>query len=366
MRTPEARRVFNFCAGPAAIAESVLEEARADMLSYRGSGMSVMEISHRSALADDLFEEAEANLRRLLGVPKNYRVLFLQGGGSQQFSMVPMNFLRSDESAEYILTGHWGAKAIGQAGLEGTPHVAWSGEEERFVRVPENAELDLLERSAYTYFTSNETIQGVQFDAEPTGLSPLVCDASSDFLSRPVEIDRFGLLYACAQKNAGPSGLTVVIISDEMLDRTKPNLHRMFDYREHAAAGSRLNTPPMFSVYLFLLITRWIEQDMGGLSALAVHNQAKADTLYARLDRQSDFYTTHAKPTSRSIMNVTFRTPSAELDAEFLAAAKRRDLTHLAGHRSVGGMRASIYNAMPVAGVEALCELLDEFRDAHQ
>lgn len=356
-------RKFNFCAGPAVMPEVVLEQARDEMLSYRGSGLSVMEISHRTPLADEMFAEAEENLRRLLRVPDSFRVLFLQGGGQLQFSMVPMNFLRPDEAANYIVTGHWGRKAIEVAGLEGNVHIAWDGGEgdANYVRVPANGELDLAEDAAYTYFTSNETIQGVQFHSEPEAVGPLVCDASSDFLSRPVDLARYGLYSACAQKNAGPSGLTIVLVSDEMLDRQKAGLHKMLDYRRHADAGSRLNTPPMFAVYLFGLITRWIERDMGGLEALAERNERQAQRLYATLDDLDDVFATHAERASRSRMNVTFRCLDSDLDAVFLHQAEQRGLVQLEGHRSVGGMRASIYNAMPEAGVDALRELLVEF-----
>lgn len=362
-------RKFNFCAGPAVMPEVVLEQARDEMLSYRGAGMSVMEISHRTPIADEMFEEAEENLRRLLKVPDGFRVIFLQGGGQLQFSMVPMNFLRKGDVANYIVTGHWGQKAIEVAGLEGRAHVAWDGgrggageaHEGNYVRVPDDEELDLAQGAAYTYFTSNETIQGVQFSNEPAAVGPLVCDASSDFLSRPVDLDGYGLYYACAQKNAGPSGLTVVLVSEEMLATQKSGLHKMLDYRRHADAGSRLNTPPMFAVYLFLLITRWIERDMGGLETLAVRNERKAQRLYAALDGLSDVFATHAARESRSRMNVTFRCVDPSLDAVFLDEAERRGLLQLKGHRSVGGMRASIYNAMPEAGIEALEALLEEF-----
>ena len=365
-------RVFNFCAGPAAIPLAVLEQARDEMLSFRGSGMSVMEISHRSPLADAVFEEVEENLRQLMKIPDNYRVLFLQGGGQMQFSMVPMNFLREDAMADYVLTGHWGEKAIGQGQLEGRTHVAWTGAEDGYIRVPGDHELRLMDDAAYTYFTSNETIQGVQFAQEPASPSPLICDASSDFLSAPVDIERYGFLYACAQKNAGPSGLTIVIVSDEMLERVKPGLHKMLDYRRHADAGSRLNTPPTFSIYLFLLVSRWLQQDIGGLEAMKQRNGKQAKLLYDALDRYSDFYATHAEPASRSKMNVTFRCLAAEpetaaaLDAEFLIKAEKNKLMQLKGHRSVGGMRASIYNAMPMEGVEALVEFLEQFRAQHR
>ena len=356
-----SERVVNFCAGPAVLPEPVLEEVRRDLLALPGVGMSILEISHRSKWADDIFEEAEANLRELWAIPKDYRVLFLQGGAQLQFSMIPINFL-DGAVADYIVTGTWGAKAVKEAEREGTAHIAWDGRPDNCVRVPRGDELQLSDEARYVYFTSNETIQGVQFGTEPpVGDVPLVCDCSSDFLSRPVEVDRYGLLYACAQKNAGPAGLTVVVVSDELLERRRDGLHSMLDYRRHAEAGSRLNTPPMFAIYVFLLVTRWIRDEMDGLEALESFNRKKAQLLYDTLDSLPDFYRTHAEPGSRSMMNVTFRTPSPEVDARFLEQASARGLEQLKGHRSVGGMRASIYNAMPRAGVERLRDFLVDF-----
>ena len=358
-----SERVVNFCAGPAVLPEPVLQEAQRDLMSLPGVGMSILEISHRSKWADAIFEEAEANLRALLEIPSGHRVLFLQGGAQLQFSMIPLNFLDGG-IADYVVTGTWGAKAIKEAEREGTARLAWDGRPDNCIRTPRDGELHLSDDASYVYFTSNETIQGVQFGSEPTVESiPLICDASSDFLSRPVDISRYGLLYACAQKNAGPAGLAVVIVSDELLERRREGLHSMLDYRRHAEAGSRLNTPPMFAIYVFLLVTRWIRDEMGGLEALERFNRDKSQLLYDVLDEQADFYQTHAVPECRSMMNVTFRTASPELDARFLEQASRRGLEQLKGHRSVGGMRASIYNAMPQAGVEALRDFLVEFSE---
>jgi len=361
-----SERVFNFSAGPAAIPLPVLEQVRAEMLSLPGAGMSVLEISHRSKWFDAILGEAEENLRRILAVPKGYHVVFLQGGAQLQFDMVPINFLDAEHSADYVLTGSWGAKALEEARISGSARVAWDGKPERWVRVPRSSELDLDPDARYVHFTSNETIQGVQFREPPdTGAVPLVCDASSDFLSRPIDVSRYGLIYACAQKNAGPAGMTVVVLHDDLLARRREGLHRMLDYRSHVDGGSRYNTSPVFPIYVFGLITRWIEREMGGLSALTRVNEEKAKVLYDALDEHAGFYTAHAERDSRSVMNVTFRLPSEELEKEFLAGAAARGLVELKGHRSVGGVRASIYNAMTRAGVEALRDWMVEFHTAH-
>ncbi|HVS63238.1 MAG TPA: 3-phosphoserine/phosphohydroxythreonine transaminase [Thermoanaerobaculia bacterium] len=360
-----SERVFNFSAGPAAIPLPVLERVRDEMLSLPGAGMSVLEISHRSKWFDAILGEAVENLRRILAVPQDYHVVFLQGGAQLQFDMVPINFLAADRSADYVLTGSWGAKALAEARISGGARVAWDGKLDRYVRVPQSSELDLDPDARYVHFTSNETIQGVQFRNPPeTGTVPLVCDASSDFLSRPVDVSRFGLIYACAQKNAGPAGMTVVILHDDLLAKRRDGLHSMLDYRCHVEGGSRFNTSPVFPIYVFGLITRWIEGEMGGLAALARANEEKAKLLYDALDEHADFYAAHAERDSRSVMNVTFRLPSEELDQEFLAGAAERGMAQLKGHRSVGGARASIYNAMPRAGVEALRDWMVEFREA--
>jgi phosphoserine aminotransferase len=280
--------------------------------------------------------------------------------------MVPMNLLRGRSvPAQFVLTGSWGKKAIDEAKREGEVSLAWDGSEHQFRRTPGDDELALDPDAAYLHFTSNETIQGVQFASAPAaGDVPLVCDASSDFLSRSVDVSRYGLIYACAQKNAGPAGMTVVIVSDQLLSIRREGLHSMLDYRLHADAGSRFNTSPVFPIYVFGLITRWIEGQMGGLDALAAHNRSKARILYQALDDHADFFLAHAHQSSRSTMNLTFRLPTEELDREFLQGAEARGMAQLKGHRSVGGVRASIYNAMPVAGVEALRDWMVEFRAA--
>ena len=362
------RRVFNFSPGPAVLPLPVLEEVQRDLLALPDAGSSVLEISHRSATFDGILAEAESNLRELLAVPDDYRVLFLQGGAQLQFSMIPMNLLRhSDLPATYILTGSWGTKAAIEARREGEVHVAWDGADANFVRVPADEELDLPEASSYVYYTSNETIQGVQFRRPPdVGDTPLLCDVSSDFLSGPVPVRDFGLLYACAQKNAGTAGLTVVIVSDRLLERCGSDLHSMLSYRRHAEKGSRLNTPNVFGVYVFLLVTRWLRDEVGGLEAAAARAQAKTGLIYDALDRDGgDFYVPHAEPGSRSRMNVTFRLRRGDLEPAFVAAAAERDLVGLKGHRSVGGFRASLYNAMSMEGAERLRDFMLAFRADH-
>lgn len=384
------RRVFNFSAGPAVLPLPVLKEVQRDLPALPGVGSSILEISHRSGTFDAVLAEAESNLRELLAVPDDYRVLFLQGGAQMQFSMVPLNLLRDgDLPATYILTGAWGSKAAVEAHREGQVHVAWDGAAEEgsggqgtrrpdgsapphrsaanFVRVPADRELDLPAASAYVHYTSNETIQGVQFRRPPAvGDAPLVCDASSDFLSGPVSVRDFGLLYACAQKNAGPAGLTVVILSDRLLDRCALDLHSMLSYRRLARKASRLNTPNVFGVYVFLLVTRWLRDEVGGLEQATAHAEAKTGLIYDALDRDGgEFYVPHAEPASRSRMNVTFRLRRPELEPAFVAAAAERDLVALEGHRSVGGFRASLYNAMPMEGAERLRDFMLEFRAAH-
>ena len=362
------RRVFNFSPGPAVLPVPVLEEIQRDLLALPGAGNSVLEISHRSPAFDAILAEAEANLRELLAVPDDYQVLFLQGGASLQFSMIPINLLRGqDLPASYILTGAWGSKAAVEAAREGEVHVAWDGKGDNFVRVPDDAELDLPAASAYLHYTSNETIQGVQFRRPPAvGDAPLVCDVSSDFLSRPVDVRQFGLLYACAQKNAGPSGLTLVVVSDRLLERCGDDLHSMLSYRRQAEKGSRLNTPNVFGVYVFLLITRWLRDEVGGLEAAGEWAAAKSELIYDVLDRDGgEFFVAHAEWESRSRMNVTFRLRRPELEEAFVAGAAERDLVSIKGHRSVGGFRISAYNAMPKEGVERLREYMLEFRAAH-
>jgi phosphoserine aminotransferase len=357
-------RVHNFSAGPAALPLPVLEQAQRELLSLPGLGMSVMEISHRGKVFTEIIQSATANLRTLLKLPDNYKILYLQGGASMQFSMIPTNLLRgSGKPADYILTGVWGSKAIKEAQKEGTTRVAWTGKADGFVRVPKNSELDLDPNAAYVHFTSNETIEGVEFFAEPeVGAAPLVCDASSDFLSRPIPMDKYGLIYAGAQKNVGPSGLAVVIIREDLLARIPAGLPSMLDYRVAAENDSLYNTPPTFGIYMVGLVAKWLLETVGGLDKMEIINRKKAELLYAAIDASAGFYKGHATPESRSIMNVTFRLPDEALEKEFVKQAEARGLSQLKGHRSVGGIRASIYNAITVESVQALVAFMEEFR----
>jgi phosphoserine aminotransferase len=356
-------RVLNFSAGPGVLPLSVLEQVRADLISLPGVGASALEVSHRSTWFEAVIEEAEANLRALLGISERHRVLFCQGGATLQFSMVPMNLLRgNDHPADFVLTGSWGGKAVPEAAKEGNARIAWTNEDEHFVRVPTSDELtrSLDADPAYAHITTNETIQGVEYPdtpALPDGCT-LVADCSSDFLSRPVDVARYGVLYAGAQKNAGPAGVTVVIVRDDVLARVPEGLPTMMDYPTYAESRSMHNTPPVFAIYVLLLVTRWIRDEVGGLEQMAARNRDKAALLYDVIDEFPDFYRGHAQPGSRSSMNVTFRLPTPELEVRFLQEAKEEGLTELRGHRSVGGIRASVYNAMPIEGVERLAALM--------
>jgi len=349
-------RVFNFSPGPAVLPLTVVEQARDELLALPGVGMSVLEISHRSPAFDTILEETLARLRSLLAIGSDYEIVLLQGGASLQFSMVPMNLLRGrSEKADYVLTGTWGSTAIKEARREGGVHVAWDGGTTNYDRLPTTGQIALSDNPAYVHVTSNETIQGVQWKSLPdVGTAPVVCDCSSDFLSRPIDVSKYGLIYACAQKNAGIAGVTVVIIRKDLLQRSSDELPRMLDYRTYVKEGSRPNTPPVFAVYILGLVCRWLQDEIGGLEAMAHHNASKARLLYDVLDGSGGFYAGHAQPECRSDMNVTFRLPDASLEKEFVTQAAAKGLVDLKGHRSVGGIRASIYNAMPVAGVEAL------------
>ena len=333
-------------------------------------GASALEVSHRSPWFTSVIEEAEANLRQLLDIPDRYHVLFCQGGASMQFSMVPMNLLGGrGDSADHVVTGSWGVKAVAEAEKEGHVRVAWTGAQERYVRVPDTEELleAMAPGAAYVHVTTNETIQGVEFPSTPIVPDdvPLVADASSDFLSRPVEIDRFGLIYAGAQKNAGPAGVTIVIVRDDLLADIPEGLPSTLDYRTYVKHRSLYNTPPVFAIYVLMLVTRWIRDDVGGLVEMGARNREKAALVYDAIDAARDFYRGHAEPDARSLMNVTFRLPTAELEAAFVAEAAERGMVELRGHRSVGGIRASLYNAMPRDGVEALVAFMEGFHERH-
>ena len=358
------KRIFNFSAGPATLPLPVLEEAQQELLSYQDSGMSVLEMSHRSSWIGEIFANAEDNLRALLQIPKNYHVLFLQGGARLQFAMIPLNFLGAKRSADYVLTGSWGKYAIEEAEQQGNVRLAWSGKKDNFVRVPRSDELDLDSEAAYIHFTSNETIQGVEFQEEPVvGNVPLICDMSSDFISRPLPVERYAMLYAGAQKNAGPAGVTIVVIRDDLLKLIPAGLPKMLDYRTHVENKSLYNTPPVFAVYIVSLVTKWLRNDIGGLEAIHSFNKQKADRLYQVIDESENYYRGHAELESRSLMNVTWRLPTEELEKKFLSEASKAGLCELKGHRSVGGIRASIYNAMPKEGVEALAAFMMAFRE---
>jgi phosphoserine aminotransferase len=353
-------RVYNFSAGPAALPEDVLRQAAAEMLDWHGSGQSVMEMSHRGKEFIAIAEAAEADLRELLAVPDGYQVLFLQGGASLQFEMLPMNLMRGKAVADYVHTGEWAKKAIKAAQGFAAVNIAASAEDRSFTYVPEQAQWRLTEDAAYVHYTANETIGGVEFGWVPdTGEVPLVSDMSSNILSRPVDVARHGLIYAGAQKNIGPAGLTIVLIRWDLIGVGQPAPSPMLDYATHAKAESMYNTPPTYGIYVAGLVFRHL-LDHGGLGAAEERNIAKAALLYDYLD-SSDFYANPVAPNDRSRMNVPFTLADASLDAEFLAGAKERGMVQLKGHRSVGGMRASLYNAMPIAGVQALVDYLTEF-----
>ena len=353
-------RIFNFAAGPAILPLPVLEEAQRDLVALPGVGMSVMEISHRSKTFERILAQAEADIRTLAGIPAEYKVVFLQGGASLQFSMVPMNLLSPGATADYLITGDWGKKALKEAKKVGATHVAATTEDGRFKRVPSQQELKLTAGAAYVHMTSNETIHGVEWRQLPdVGHAPLVCDSSSDIFSRPIDVPKFGLIYAGAQKNLGPSGVTIVVVREDLLARSQDALPTMLNLKTQAENGSMYNTPPTFGVYILGLVMKWLI-GQGGLAAIGAVNERKASALYAELDR-SGFWRPHADKDSRSRMNVTFRLPTEELETKFAKDATAAGLDGLKGHRSVGGIRASIYNAFPEAGVTALVQFMQEF-----
>src|SRR5260370_1280848 len=353
-------RIYNFSAGPAILPLPVLQEAQRGLLSLPGVGMAVMEISHRSKTFDEIISRADSGLRELVTLPENYVCLFLQGRASLQFSMVPMNFLPAEGSADYIITGSWGKKALKEGKRAGTVNIAATMADGGFTRVPGPDELNLNSKAAYVHFTTNETIEGVEWKHEPeVGDVPLVADASSDILSRAIPVEKYALIYAGAQKNMGPSGVTLVIVRDDLLQRIPNGLHTMLDYRTHVENKSLYNTPNTWGIYIISLVCTWL-QEKGGLAAMERENEAKANLLYDAIDA-TGFYRGHADGDCRSIMNVTFRLPSEELEKEFTAEATALGLDGLKGHRSVGGIRASIYNAFPVEGVKALVSFMKEF-----
>lgn len=353
-------RPYNFSAGPAMLPESVLNQAREEMLDWNGSGMCVAEMSHRGKEYMSIATAAEADLRALLGIPDNYKVLFLQGGASSQFAMVPLNLLRGATDADYIKTGSWSKKAVQEAKRYCTVAVTEGAVDGHFTSVPAQGDLLLGDDAAYVHYTPNETIEGVEFPYVPeTGDKSLVADMSSTILSRPIDISRFGLIYAGAQKNVGPAGLTLVIVREDLIGQPMEGTPTMFDYKIHADNGSMYNTPPTYAWYLAGLVFKWLGE-LGGLERMAVINERKARLLYDAIDTSS-FYANPVRPDCRSWMNVPFTLANPELDASFLSEAKGAGLLTLKGHRSVGGMRASIYNAMPEEGVKALVDFMAEF-----
>lgn len=357
-------RIYNFSAGPAVLPREVLEQAREELVNWRGCGMSVMEMSHRGKEYMGIQAQAESDLRELMNIPANYKVLFLQGGASSQFAMVPMNLLRGRTAADYLNTGEWSKKAIKEAKKYCTVNVVASSEDRNFSYAPSQSEWRLNPDAAYVHYTPNETIGGVEIFWTPdTGDVPLVADMSSTILSRPMDVSKYGVIYAGAQKNIGPAGVTVVIVREDLLGQTLPGTPTMFDYKTHADNDSMYNTPPTYGIYIAGLVFKWLK-DKGGLTAMEQINIAKSRLLYDYLD-STDFYRSPVAPENRSRMNVPFTLKDASLDEEFLKGAKSRGLLQLKGHRSVGGMRASIYNAMPIEGVQALVEYMKEFEKAH-
>ena len=360
------KRVHNFNAGPSILPVSVLEKAQAELLDYAGCGMSVMEMSHRSKEFEGIIQTAEADLRELMGIPANYKIVFVQGGATLNFAMIPMNFRPAGTSADYIVTGAWSKTANKEASKLGATKLAFTSEAENFTRLPAQEALVLDPSAAYLHFCHNETIHGVEFRTEPVAPAgvPLICDMSSDFLSQPVDVTRYDMIYAGAQKNAGPAGVVVCIIKEDLLARVPEKMPALLDYRLLAESGSLHNTPPCWSIYMVGLVFKWLK-DLGGLPAVYKLNQEKADLIYGAIDASGGYYRGHAKPEARSIMNVPFRMQSEELEDLFVKEAKKADFIGLKGHRSVGGLRASIYNALPIESAKALAVFMADFQKAH-
>ena len=358
-------RVYNFSAGPAVLPEEVLKEAAEEMLDYRGCGMSVMEMSHRSKMFEEIIQTAEADLRDLMGIPENYKVLFMQGGASLQFAMVPMNFMKN-KVADYIITGQWAKKAWNEAKLFGTANAVASSADKTFSYIPDCSDLPISEHADYVYICENNTIYGTKFKTLPnTKGKPLVADISSCFLTEPVDVEKYAMLYGGAQKNVGPAGVVIAVIREDMItEDVLPGTPTMMRYKTHADAGSLYNTPPAYGIYICGKVFKWIK-NRGGLEAMKEYNEKKAKLLYDFLD-QSKLFTGTVEKKDRSLMNVPFVTGDTDLDALFVKEAKAAGLENLKGHRTVGGMRASIYNAMPMAGVEKLVTFMEDFEKKHQ
>ncbi|MBS4179546.1 3-phosphoserine/phosphohydroxythreonine transaminase [Lederbergia citrea] len=356
------RDVYNFNAGPSALPLAVLEKAQQELVDFRGTGMSIMELSHRSPAYEEVHNQAIARLKSLYSIPENYEVLFLQGGASLQFSMIPMNFLQPEKKAGYVMTGVWSEKAFAEAKLFGEPYHVASTKESNYHIIPRMDELQYYERDAYLHLTSNNTIYGTQWkDFPDTGDVPLIADMSSDIMSKPIDVSKFAMIYAGAQKNLGPSGVTVVIIRKDILEKANPNIPTMLKYSTHAKSNSLYHTPPTFGIYMLGEVLSWIEES-GGLEAIAKQNEEKAKLIYDAIDNSNGFYLGHADIESRSLMNITFRLADEELEKKFLMEAKSAGFVGLNGHRSVGGCRASTYNAVPLEACKALSEFMKQFQ----
>lgn len=355
------KRIFNFSAGPAILPEEVLLQAQKDFFTLPGVGMSILEISHRSKTFDAIHASAKDGLKKLLGISDDYHILFLQGGASLQFSMVPMNLMPPVNKADYIVTGTWSKKAVKEAKRVGTVNIAASTEAENFTRIPAQSELKLDPEAAYVHFTSNNTIFGTQFHTEPeVGSVPLICDASSDILHKKIDVSKYAMIYAGAQKNIGPSGVVLIIIRKDMLERSPESLHTMLNYKTHAENDSLYNTPNTFGIYIIDLVAKHL-LSIGGLDVMYELNKKKAGLLYKCIDESNGFFKGHAATDSRSLMNITFRLPSEELEKKLISEATAAGFDGLKGHRSVGGLRASIYNAFPLKGVEELVSFMNDF-----
>ena len=364
--TVSTKRAYNFNAGPSALPLDVLQKAQAELIDFQQTGMSVMELSHRSATFEAVHNDAIARLRKLYEIPENYDVLFLQGGASLQFTMIPMNFLSKDGKASYIQTGAWSEKAFKEAKFFGTPIEAASTKENNYKNIPLLADINIDAEAAYVHLTSNNTIFGTQWkDFPETGNVPLIADMSSDILSKRVDISKFAMIYAGAQKNLGPSGVTVVIVRKDLLEKANPDIPTILNYTTHSKNNSLYNTPPTFGIYMLGEVLKWVEEQ-GGLEAIEKRNEEKAALIYDVIDNSNGFYTGHATPESRSLMNITFRVADEALEKQFLAEAKDAGFVGLNGHRSVGGCRASAYNAVPVATCQALAEFMIEFQSNNQ
>lgn len=359
-----SKRAFNFNAGPAALPLEVLERAQAEFVDYRNTGMSIMEMSHRGAVYEAVHNEAQERLLSLLGNPAGYKVLFIQGGASTQFAMIPMNFLGQGQTANYVMTGSWADKALKEAKLIGETHVAASSEESKYMSLPKLEDIHLSDNAAYLHLTSNETIEGTQFKEFPdTGAVPLICDMSSDILSRPFDLNRFGMVYAGAQKNLGPSGVAVVIVREDLITDSPKHLPTMLRYNTYLKNNSLYNTPPSFGIYMINEVLKWIEEK-GGLAGVQDMNRKKAALIYDAIDNSGGFYRGCVNPESRSDMNITFRLETEELEKEFVKASEKEGFVGLKGHRSVGGLRASVYNAVPYESCKALVDFMEHFKNS--